>query len=70
MLDQNAPTSQPLWKLIIKWTVLIYAGGAAITFVMGLTIFAGALNSIVQALGLAAFYATLWPFLIFIFLAY
>jgi hypothetical protein len=39
----------------------LYVGGAAITFLVSFVVFVGALTSISQTLGLAAFYAALWP---------
>ena len=64
MSDKNVPINDPWWKLVIKWTVIIYVGGAAITFLISLVVFGGVLTSIPQALGLATFYAAFWPLFI------
>ena len=64
MSDKNVPINDPWWKLVIKWTVIIYVGGAVFTFLMTLVVFGSALTSISQTLGLATFYAAFWPFFI------
>jgi hypothetical protein len=53
MSHEHVPIYEPWWKLIIKWTVIIYGGGAVITFLISSVIFGVALTSIVQALALA-----------------
>jgi hypothetical protein len=64
MSPENAPIKEPWWILIIKWTVIIYAGGAAITFLIVLLIVGTALTSIGQALGLSILYAAVWPLIV------
>jgi hypothetical protein len=66
MSDKNVPINDPWWKSLIKWTVIIYGGGAAITFLISVVVFANALTSISQALGLATFHAAFWPLFIFL----
>jgi len=67
MSDENAPASVSWWQSLIKWTVIIYGGGAVLTFLVGVAVFGGALTSISQVLGLATFYAAFWPFFIVLF---
>lgn len=68
MSDENVPANDPWWKVAIKWTVIIYGIGAAITFLISLVVFGSALTSISQALGLAIVYAAFWPlFIILLF---
>jgi hypothetical protein len=61
MSDENVTINEPWWKLVIKWTVIIYGSGAVITFLISLGIFGGALTSFFQAFVLATFYAMFWP---------
>lgn len=68
MSVQNGPTKEPWWKLLIKWTVIIYGVGAVLTFIISLVIFVSALTSISRGVDLAIFYAVLWPlFIILLF---
>jgi hypothetical protein len=68
MSDENLPTNVPWWLSLIKWALIVYATGAALTFVFFFAMLAFALNSISQALGLSVIAGVFWPFGIYLWL--
>jgi hypothetical protein len=56
---RRVPINEPWWKLVIKWMVIIYGAGAAITFVLSFVIYSGGITSIGHVFALSIFTAAL-----------
>lgn len=68
MSNESVPINVPWWQSLIKWAFIIYATGAALTFLFFFAMLAFTLNSILQALVLSVMAAAFWPFGIILWL--